>query len=158
MGVMESDLISERNRWQELLLTIRKLPERKRDRVFRMLAMLQLAECHDEAYEIATGIAEIVAKATGQIPRGGRAVDLESGVSDETKEAVAAYHSQIGIAIRKRRDELNMTQEQLAEKAGLPQSHISRLEVGKHTPTRATIEKIAAALDTEPSKLDLLYH
>ena len=47
-----------------------------------------------------------------------------------------------------------VTQEQLAAKAGLPQSHISRLEGAKHSPSRATLEKIAAALEVPLSCLD----
>jgi len=47
-----------------------------------------------------------------------------------------------------------MTQQQLAEKAGLPQSHISRLEAGMHSPSHKTLEKIAAAMEIAMGDLD----
>jgi DNA-binding XRE family transcriptional regulator len=56
--------------------------------------------------------------------------------------------------IRKFRRQAGLTQEELAEKSGLPQSHISRLEGGKHSPSRATLEKIAAALGVELKEFD----
>ncbi|HZZ29329.1 MAG TPA: helix-turn-helix transcriptional regulator [Pirellulales bacterium] len=65
-----------------------------------------------------------------------------------------AYRAKVGLEIKKRREKLRMTQAELAEKAGIPQSHVSRLECGKHVPTHITMEKIARALKTKPSRLD----
>lgn len=48
--------------------------------------------------------------------------------------------------IRDARAKVNLTQEELAGKTGLPQSHISRIETGMHSPSRGTLEKIAKAL------------
>jgi DNA-binding XRE family transcriptional regulator len=56
--------------------------------------------------------------------------------------------------IRACREEAGFTQTELAEKSGLPQSHISRLEGGKHSPSRHTVEKIAAALGRPVSDFD----
>jgi DNA-binding XRE family transcriptional regulator len=56
--------------------------------------------------------------------------------------------------IRDARNEAGITQEQLAERSGLPQSHISRIENAKHSPSRATIEKIAKALAKPVSFFD----
>jgi len=56
--------------------------------------------------------------------------------------------------IRDARTEAGLTQEQLAAKTGLPQSHISRIENAKHSPARATIEKIAKALDKPVTYFD----
>jgi transcriptional regulator with XRE-family HTH domain len=47
--------------------------------------------------------------------------------------------------IRLRR-ELNLTQQQLADKSGVKQSQIARIETGKHSPRLATIIGIAAAV------------
>lgn len=60
----------------------------------------------------------------------------------------------IGKTIQKMRDEKGWTQTQLAEKSGLQQSHISRLEAGAHSPSWKTLEKIAKALDVEVGDLD----
>lgn len=56
--------------------------------------------------------------------------------------------------IRARRDQAGLTQVQLAEKAGLPQSHLSRIESGKHSPSHATLTKIACALGIQVNELD----
>jgi len=56
--------------------------------------------------------------------------------------------------IRAARKEAGLTQEQVAEAAGLPQSHISRIETGQHSPNASTLEKIAKALDVPTSHFD----
>lgn len=56
--------------------------------------------------------------------------------------------------IRGLRQEQGLTQEQLAEKSGLPQSHISRIENAKHSPSRMTVEKLADALGVEVGYFD----
>jgi len=60
----------------------------------------------------------------------------------------------IGKRIREVRSQAGLTQEARDKKAGLPQSHISKLETGKHSPSSLTLHKIATALGIEPSKLD----
>lgn len=72
----------------------------------------------------------------------------------EAREKLTDYRKKVGEQIRRRRQELRMTQQRLAELAGLPQSHISRIEVGRLTPTHITIEKIAEALQVKQSQLD----
>lgn len=79
---------------------------------------------------------------------------LEAGVNKEAKKRVDVYHKKVGAEIRKRRIVKGYTQSELAIKAGIPQSHISRLEIGRHTPTHVTIKKLAKALNTQPRMLD----
>jgi ribosome-binding protein aMBF1 (putative translation factor) len=76
--------------------------------------------------------------------------------SDETatRQKLDAYRQKVGDQIRLRRESLGMTQEQLSEITGLSQSHICRLEVGKHAPTFTTMERLASALQTTPDQLD----
>lgn len=50
--------------------------------------------------------------------------------------------------LRKRREELRLTQENLAEKAGLSYTFISQLERGEKEPSLRTAHKIARALKT----------
>lgn len=52
----------------------------------------------------------------------------------------------VSTRIREARTEAGFTQEQLAARYGLPQSHISRIENAKHSPARGTLEKIAKVL------------
>lgn len=59
-----------------------------------------------------------------------------------------------GGRVRDFRKQAGLTQEQLAVKAGLPQSHISRIENGEVSPTRLTLEKIAVALGIPVREFD----
>jgi DNA-binding XRE family transcriptional regulator len=83
----------------------------------------------------------------------GEVADLE-GDDQAAREKLESYRRSVGDAIRRLRLARNMTQEQLATAAGLPQSHVSKLEAGKHAPTQTTIARIARALDTTPSQID----
>ena len=63
----------------------------------------------------------------------------------------------IGMRIRARREQLNLTQEQASKKCGVTQSKFSNYEAwepGKPKPTIDTLEKIATGL--EMSIVDLL--
>jgi len=53
---------------------------------------------------------------------------------------------QIAEMIIKARLEQSLTQQQLAEKAGLGQASLSRIETGKVSPDIATLQKIAKAV------------
>jgi DNA-binding XRE family transcriptional regulator len=150
--------LKQQHEFAEIMLAYRKLPPEKKKRVNALFTLLDKSDEDAEQLEIALAIAEIMApRHIGITMDAGSTVDLEAGVTAATHGKVDSYKKNIGDAIRKRREELDLTQEQLAERCGLPQSHICRLEIGKHAPTRSTIERIAKALETEPSKLDLLY-
>lgn len=53
----------------------------------------------------------------------------------------------LGKAIRQLREERGMTQEALAQDAGITVGHMSMIERGHSNPTWATVKAIAAALD-----------
>ena len=53
---------------------------------------------------------------------------------------------QIAEMIIKARYEASLTQQQLADKAGLGQASLSRIETGKVSPDIVTLQKIAAAV------------
>lgn len=80
----------------------------------------------------------------------GRSAKIEKAdLSDSARpsERWQKWVDWVSKRIRDARNESSLTQEQLAERTGLPQSHISRIENAKHSPSRATLEKIAAALN-----------
>lgn len=52
----------------------------------------------------------------------------------------------LGKLIKALRENAELTQEQLAKKAGVNHSYISLLETGQRMPTVKTADKIAAAL------------
>ena len=62
---------------------------------------------------------------------------------------------QVARALIKLRLDLNLTQQELARKAGVPQSVIARLESGKHSPSLRSLEKISNRLGLQV-KLDLV--
>jgi len=55
----------------------------------------------------------------------------------------------IGGEIKRRREELNMSQPQVAVRAGVAVSAVSQIENGRRSPNVSTLEKIAEALNTE---------
>lgn len=71
-------------------------------------------------------------------------------MDDVTPQALI---STIQLNVRGRRRELHMTQVQLATKAGLPQSVISRVENGNLAISLESLAKIATALNTTPALL-----
>lgn len=58
-----------------------------------------------------------------------------------------------GRVVRKLRDELGMSQKDLARKLGCPQSNVSRLESGLRSPTLNELVNLAKALNTPLSDL-----
>ena len=55
----------------------------------------------------------------------------------------------IGKRIVELRKELNLSQEQLAERANISQTHISKIELGRDNPSFKLLKKIADALDCQ---------
>jgi transcriptional regulator with XRE-family HTH domain len=62
-----------------------------------------------------------------------------------------------GKAIRRRRRELDLSQEELAEKSGLHRNYISGIENGERNPSLKNIVKLAAALEISVSDLFVNY-
>jgi transcriptional regulator with XRE-family HTH domain len=58
-----------------------------------------------------------------------------------------------GDAVRNRRDELGLTQEELAHKAGLHRTYVSDIERGARNVSLVSIELLAKALDVTMSDL-----
>lgn len=75
-------------------------------------------------------------------------------IDNGARERVNASRRFVGEQIRRYREAAGMTQTALARKAKIPQSHVSRLERGKHAPSHLTIARIAKALKVEPDAID----
>jgi DNA-binding XRE family transcriptional regulator len=60
----------------------------------------------------------------------------------------------VAAKVQELRKAAGLTQIEVAEKSGLPQSHISRIESAKLSPSRLTLEKIAGALGRSLHDLD----
>jgi len=69
---------------------------------------------------------------------------------EEAKMPVVVY---IGEKLREVRTKRLLTQDELAEKAGVSQSTIANIERNNAEPQFRTIRKLAKALDVDPTKL-----
>ena len=124
----------------------------KEERADLIVLIEALAECQsteDEKYgEIHDAMRELL------YPEGmGDVIMGAAGAADRT-DGLKSRMSWISQKIKELRDKCGFTQHDLAEKSGLPQSHISRLESGVHSPSFKTLEKLAAALDVEVGDID----
>lgn len=92
---------------------------------------------------VGSAITDRIAELTATNPeyRAGR--DEYARIRELRKTNPVAAH------LRERRFELGLTQQEVATAAGTSHSAISRLESGTHTPSLATLQKIAAVLDEE---------
>ena len=59
----------------------------------------------------------------------------------------------LGKVLRKLRNDVKLSQEQLALDAGLERTYISMLELGQRTPTIKTLIKLSQALNIQLSDL-----
>ena len=59
----------------------------------------------------------------------------------------------LGLNVRRRREEKKLTQEALAERAGLDPTYISGIERGMRNPSVLSVVRIAKALDVTTSRL-----
>jgi transcriptional regulator with XRE-family HTH domain len=64
-----------------------------------------------------------------------------------------AYQAALGLAVKARRRELDVTQEQLANDTDLHQRWISNVETGKRNPSYGSLRRLAAGLDLTTSQL-----
>jgi transcriptional regulator with XRE-family HTH domain len=71
-----------------------------------------------------------------------------SGKSDKDKRLV-----KLGEAIRARRKELHLSQEELADYAGIDRSHMGKIERGERNVTLLNIARVAEAMQCLPSEL-----
>lgn len=55
--------------------------------------------------------------------------------------------------LRRLREDLNLSQEEVAHRSGLDRTYISGCERGVRNPTLATVEKISSALGVQPDHL-----
>ena len=59
----------------------------------------------------------------------------------------------IGGVLRAKREKLAISQEEVAERAGVDRTYVSILERGIKSPTLETLEKICTALGTLPERV-----
>jgi len=129
-----------------LMERIRTLPKEDKNDLFELAKALFVAETKEEEESAATAMREILEQAPVNI----RLLDVQ----DENSQGLKKWLDYVGGRIKQARESAGLTQTELSTRAGLPQSHISRLENGQHSPSFATLEKIAKALNIPVSQLD----
>jgi len=67
--------------------------------------------------------------------------------------AAPTFQAALGQAVKARRQELGLTQEQLANDSGLHQRWISNIENGKRNPSYASLRRLATGLELSASEL-----
>lgn len=85
----------------------------------------------------------------GSARRAARSQEYRDAREEYAKIRELRKTNPIAAHLRERRFELGLTQQEVAAAAGTSHSAISRLESGSHTPSLATLQKIAAVLDEE---------
>lgn len=69
------------------------------------------------------------------------------------KGKVNTFRGEFGIAVRRKRHKLDLSQEDFADKADIHRTYVSSIELGKVDVGIGTAYKIAAALNLPLSKL-----
>ncbi len=62
-------------------------------------------------------------------------------------------NNSLGTTVRAKREELQMTQPELAERVGTSQSHVSRIEADQCVPSAVLLVKLAGALKMSAAEL-----
>lgn len=133
-----------------LIQRIQALPKDDRDDLFELVRELPNAQSREDTESIVVAMREILEQKSGGLAR----IEQPPLEDYSPKNGLQKWVVFISEKIRTLRIEKGMTQEDLATASGLPQSHISRLECGRHSPSHATVEKIAKALGVEVATLD----
>lgn len=99
---------------------------------------------------------DYIEKAIREVLQGpqGKVLPLDLEAKEGAPDGYRKWVNWVSEQIKKQRTTAGLTQLQLAEKSGLPQSHISRIENAVHSPSQATLGKIAAALGLSLSDFD----
>lgn len=126
---------------------IRRLSAEDRSDLYELMKDFAQAKTREDFESITTAMTEILDQDCGHV------LPLEMD-EEQPGAGLQKWLDFVSKRIRTLREDARLTQEELADKSSLPQSHISRLENAKHSPSRVTLEKIAAALGVPVSQFD----
>lgn len=124
---------------------VQRLGEEDRKDLYELVRELPEAKTAEEIGALCDGMVEILDQ------RGARILAIPE--TDLTGRALK-WAEYLGEKVRALRAKRDLTQQQLAELSGLPQSHISRIEKGRLSASAATVDRLAKALGVAANKLD----
>lgn len=77
--------------------------------------------------------------------------EIKNSFSEEEKKNIEKEKKYYGIAIelKRKREELGLTQEELAQKANIPRTTITKIESGSRNTTLETILTLSQAMGTQ---------
>lgn len=127
---------------------VSRLPADDQKELYELVKGLGGARDPDEVEAIRVAMREIL----DQEQSGVKALDLQK--ASPRPDKLQRWVNFVAAKVQEFRKKAELTQIDLAKKTGLPQSHISRIESAKLSPSRETLEKIADALGRSISDLD----
>ena len=119
---------------------VSRLSKQDRDDINEMVSVIMREKDGDQE-EYNAAIEAVIEIVTGPKPK-----LVYSPFVSSSNDALDRWKDFISQRIKAERESAGMSQTQLAEASGLKQSHISRLEAGKHSPSHITLNKIAKAI------------
>ncbi len=130
---------------------IKRLSEEDKRDLFELVKALGSCQTTEDSNAVLRAFMEILEDKPGSyvIDHG------HEQAPSSTPEHYRKWTAWISSKLRDERQKKGFTQTQLAQRSGLPQSHISRLENGEHSPSHMTLEKIAKALGIDVGVFDL---
>lgn len=128
-----------------LVERIRGLPQEDKEDLFKLSQILFNPSSREEEESASRAFREILDQSKGQVL---------PFTSDDDPSCLANWCEFVAARIKEAREAAGLTQAQLEDATGLPQSHISRLENAVHSPSSLTLEKIAKATDRPMSFFD----
>lgn len=134
-----------------LIERISSLPKADRDDLFELLQELKNQSFRSNREELEATLATMEEILT-QTPV--QTTNLVLGKTTTDPEGLVSWKQFVAKNIKEQRKKAGLSQEELAEKSGLLQSHISRLENAQFSATHHTLKKIATALRIPLSLLD----
>ena len=126
---------------------VSRLNKHDQNDLFRLANARPLAKTEAEQEAIYGAMLEIFEQDSGSA----RAMPQSSV---DAGQKLAKWKRHVADRVKELRAAAKLTQEDLARKADLPQSHVSRIEQAHLTPSSKTIDKLATALGVEPDKID----
>ena len=136
---------------KEMLDRILRLRPAQQERIVELLKLHGNATSIEEAAEVREVLADIL-RDLGDL----KATNINDERSADNGKALAEHRNHVAKQIKKQRQSLNMSQEELAGKAGIPQSQCVQAGhlVSTNPLTYKTIEKLAQRWGVPPSTLD----